>query len=140
MMTNLAKRLSEMLTIFCLIFRWGTADPMRIKEKIFDFDDWNSYGIALYRPFFLQDNFDSPVSTTFETENEVTLDHLAGRLLHPLVLYYRPEPYIVFKDLTIMPNSMLSIAPGVVLEFYPSVGILALGPLIAQGIVPRTLK
>lgn len=32
-----------------------------------------------------------------------------------------------------MPSSLLNIAPGVVLEFYPSVGILALGPLIAQG-------
>jgi hypothetical protein len=32
-----------------------------------------------------------------------------------------------------MPTAQLSIAPGVQIEFYPSVGILALGPLFARG-------
>lgn len=63
----------------------------------------------------------------------MTIDNLSGRLMHPLILYKRREPYIVKADLTIMPNAMLSISPGVELEFYPSVGILALGTLVAQG-------
>jgi hypothetical protein len=113
---------------------WGTSDPKRIKERIFDFDDWNSYAIATYRPYLLREDYDSPFSTTFEPENEVTIDNLGGRLLHPLILYKRNRPYIVKSDLTIMPNAMLTIGPGVELEFYPSVGILALGPLIAQGL------
>jgi hypothetical protein len=113
---------------------WGTPDPKRIRERIFDFDDWNSYAIASYRPYLLKDDFDSPISTTYEPENDVTIDSLSGRLLHPLILYKRNRPYVVKSDLTIMPNAMLTIGPGVELEFYPSVGILALGPLIAQGL------
>lgn len=114
-------------------FRWGTSDPRLIKERIFDFDDWNSYAIASYRPYYTQDSLDSPMSVTYEPENEVTLDHLQGRLMHPFTLYYRERPYVIKSDLTIMPSAQLTIAPGVQLEFYPSVGILALGPLFAQG-------
>jgi len=112
---------------------WGTADSKMIRERIFDFDDWNSYALALYKPYLQRDDFDSPISVSYEPEDEVTIDNLSGRLLHPLILYKRNRPYVVKSDLTIMPNAMLTIGPGVELEFYPSVGILALGPLIAQG-------
>ena len=81
----------------------------------------------------MQDNFNSPLSTTFESENDITIDNLSGRLMHPLTLYYREQPYIIKSDLTIMPTASLSIAPGVQMEFYPSVGILALGALFARG-------
>jgi len=81
----------------------------------------------------MQDSMESSISVTYESENEVTLDHLQGRLMHPLTLYLRDRPYVVKSDLTIMPSAQLTIAPGVELEFYPSVGILALGPLFAQG-------
>lgn len=81
---------------------WGTSDPKRIREKIFDFDDWNSYAIANYRPFLMRDDFDSPFSTTFEPENEMTIDNLGGRLLYPLTLYRRNRPYIVKSDITVM--------------------------------------
>lgn len=75
----------------------------------------------------------------------MTIDNLSGRLMNPLILYKRKEPYVVKSDLTIMPNAMLSISPGVEIEFYPSVGILALGTLVAQGqpeapIIMRPIK
>lgn len=34
---------------------WGTADLDTIRDKIFDFDDWNSYAVARFRPFYLED-------------------------------------------------------------------------------------
>jgi len=115
------------------VFRWGTDDAKIIKDRIFDFDDWNSYTIATYRPFLTRDDFDSPISVIFTPENEVTLAHLSGRLMNDLTIYERPYPYVVKSDLTVMPGKTLTIGPGVVLEFYPSVGILVLGTLYAEG-------
>ncbi|CAG7818624.1 unnamed protein product, partial [Allacma fusca] len=119
---------------------WGSSDPRRIKERIFDFDDWNSYAIASYRPYLLKDDFEAPISVGYEPESPLTIDNLGGRLMHELTLYYRTQPYIIKSDLTIMPNAQLTIAPGAEIEFYPSVGILALGPLIAQGTPEEPIK
>lgn len=37
------------------------------------------------------------------------------------------------SDLTVMPDVTLTLAPGVVMEFTPKVGILVLGRLVAKG-------
>lgn len=42
---------------------WGTLNQPEIWEKIFDFEDWNSYAIAEYYPFLVSDDFRSPIST-----------------------------------------------------------------------------
>ena len=46
---------------------------------------------------------------------------------------------MIKRDLTVMPEVTLTIEPGVVLEFYPSVGILVLGTLHAQGSLHRNI-
>ena len=51
----------------------------------------------------------------------------------------RPRPYVIRSDLTVMPEVTLTIEPGVELEFYPSVGILVLGTLHAQGNIDRNI-
>ena len=33
---------------------WGSADINVIRDRIFDFDDWNSYAIAHFLPYYLQ--------------------------------------------------------------------------------------
>lgn len=48
-------------------------------------------------------------------------------------LFYRPEPYRVYSDITILPDAVMTIDPGVIMEFAPNVGILVLGTLRAQG-------
>ena len=54
--------------------------------------------------------------------------------------YSRPgRPYIIRSDLTVMPEVTLTIEPGAELEFYPSVGILVLGTLHAQGNIDRNI-
>lgn len=63
----------------------------------------------------------------------MSLDALGGRLEESITLYHREKPYKVLSDLTVMPKAMLTITPGVVLEFAPRVGILVLGTLSARG-------
>jgi hypothetical protein len=58
---------------------------------------------------------------------------LGGRLTEDLHLIRRSTPYVVRSDLTVMPGVSLIIDEGVQLQFYPSVGILVLGSLVAQG-------
>lgn len=113
---------------------WGSLSYNGINDRIFDFDDWNSYAVAELSPFLLQDSFTSATSILETRDLLPQLDRfLGGRLTKSMTLPYRKEPYIVESDLTVMPNVRLVIEKGVILEFMPSVGILVLGDLIAAG-------
>lgn len=113
---------------------WGTADLNKIRERIFDFDDWNSFAITHFLPYYLDGSFESALSSSFEQTPQIDLDNLGGRLHESIRLLPRPgRPYVIKRDLTIMPDTVLTIEPGVEMEFYPSVGILVLGTLQAQG-------
>lgn len=113
---------------------WGTANLEQIRERIFDFDDWNSYAIAKFRPYYLEPTWDGGQSLTGDiVVPPMDVEKLGGRLYHDLVLHQRDRPYVVFTDLTVMPGVILTILPGVELEFNPSVGILVLGVLHAEG-------
>ncbi|CAG0893659.1 unnamed protein product [Cyprideis torosa] len=114
---------------------WGSSDVREIRRRIFDFDDWNSNGVAEFIPFYTRPVFESPLHHgTGGLESEIDLDRLSGRIFRNLHLQKRPEPYVIRADLTIMPNVTLTIDPGVRLQFYPSVGILVLGVLRAMGL------
>ncbi|KAL0266608.1 UNVERIFIED_CONTAM: hypothetical protein PYX00_009105 [Menopon gallinae] len=112
---------------------WGSSDINVIREKIFDFDDWNNHAIASFRPYLTEDRINGSLSVSWENENILDLDNLGGRITKDLTLFRREVPYIVRKDITVMPEATLSIAPGVIMEFEPNVGILVLGTLRAQG-------
>ena len=113
---------------------WGTANQTVIQDKIFDFDDWNSYAIAEYFPHLL---FNSPAAKLAEgkklDQNMDISGYLGGRVEGAMTLKKRSTPYIVKRDLTIMPLGSLFIDSGVELQFYPNVGILVLGSLTARG-------
>ena len=112
---------------------WGTSNIDLIREKLFDFDDWNSYSTAHFLPYLLENSFDSQLSTSYVRTPDVDFDNLGGSLHESVRLINRRRPYIIRRDLTIMPGVTLTIDPGVELQFYPSVGILVLGTLMAQG-------
>ncbi|KAB7501563.1 Protein bark beetle [Armadillidium nasatum] len=114
---------------------WGSREVSFIQERIFDFDDWNNYAIASFRPFLIESRFDSPAAGGIGRVDDTYIKDgtLGGRLTKHLLLKYQEEPYIVTSDLTVMPGVILRIEPGVTLEFYPSVGILVLGKLEAIG-------
>merc|ERR1712012_805322 len=81
---------------------WGTDDLEMIRDRIFDFDDWNSYAVAQYLPYSLQNSFDSGLSAGYERAQEINLDNLGGRLFESLRLIDRGRPYIIRRDLTVM--------------------------------------
>ncbi|XP_015781798.1 protein bark beetle-like [Tetranychus urticae] len=113
---------------------WGTANSTRIKERIFDFDDWNSYAIANFSPMLTTESIDAALVNADLREAFMDLDRpFGGRIHSSLTLTKRDKPYIINADLTVLPGANLTIQPGVVLEFYPSVGILVLGDLVAYG-------
>ena len=118
---------------------WGTSDINIIREKLFDFDDWNSYATTHFLPYLLENSFDSSLSTGYVKEPDVDFDNLGGRLFESVRLINRRRPYIVKRDLTVMPDVVLTIDPGVELQFYPSVGILVLGTLQAQGNIDNNI-
>ncbi|XP_037072320.1 LOW QUALITY PROTEIN: protein bark beetle-like [Pollicipes pollicipes] len=112
---------------------WGTRDPHQIRERIFDFDDWNSYAIAQFSPFLTSDALAGPEESELEREPQPDPDNLGGRIRRNLTLRWRPQPYVVRSDITVLPGATLRLEPGVTLEFYPSVGLLVLGTLLAVG-------
>ncbi|XP_030745583.1 protein bark beetle isoform X2 [Sitophilus oryzae] len=112
---------------------WGTASENEIQERIFDFDDWNDHAIAEFRPFLLEEDFQSSHSLILTTSSSIDFDNLKGRLWEDVTLQARDSPYVIQSDLTIMPNVTLTINPGAVLEFAPNIGMLVLGNLLAQG-------
>lgn len=113
---------------------WGSVIKSDIVNRIFDFDDWNSYAIIIISPFLTTDSF-TAASMRLDTSSAINhwMKPLGGRLTTSMTLPYRKDPYVVESDLTVMPNATLFIERGVTLEFMPSVGILVLGDLIAAG-------
>ena len=73
------------------------------------------------------------LQVSFEPPVIVDFDNLGGRLHDSITLRPRIDPYVVRADLTVMPETTLTILPGVVMEFAPNVGILVLGTLNARG-------
>ncbi|PZC85077.1 hypothetical protein B5X24_HaOG202841 [Helicoverpa armigera] len=112
---------------------WGSTIEKDIRNQIFDFDDWNNHAIATYLPYLLEDSIDSSVSASFSPEIIVDTNELGGRLLSNFTIESRIAPYTVRADITVMPDAILTISPGVILEFAPNVGILVMGNLQAIG-------
>lgn len=112
---------------------WGSRDPYYIDQRIFDFDDWNNHAEAKWRPYLIEDSILGSISVSFKENTTVDLDNLGGRIYEDLTLTRRVTPYVIKRDITIMPDVTLNIGGGVEMEFAPNVGILVLGTLNARG-------
>ena len=64
---------------------WGSADLNVIREKLFDFDDWNSYAITHFLPYYLTSSFESSLSNVVERKPEIDLDNLGIEFFFHLV-------------------------------------------------------
>lgn len=113
---------------------WDTKIEQQIQKQIFDFDDWNNHAVATFKPYLTEDSFDGSYSDTFERQHEVDLDNLGGMISTNITLERKDTPYIIHSDITIMPDTTMTISPGVEMEFAPNVGILVLGTLKAKGL------
>lgn len=112
---------------------WGSRDPQYIEQRIFDFDDWNNHAEAIWRPFLLENDVFGSLSASYHENSTVDLDNIGGRIYQDLTLRRRDTPYIIRRDITVMPDVTLNIGGGVEMEFAPNVGILVLGTLNARG-------
>ena len=112
---------------------WGSRDPQYIEQRIFDFDDWNNHAVANWRPYLIENNILGSISVSFQENTTVDLNNLGGRIYEDLTLTRRDTPYVIKRDITIMPDVTLNIGGGVEMEFAPNVGVLVLGTLNARG-------
>ncbi|XP_050428797.1 protein bark beetle isoform X2 [Adelges cooleyi] len=113
---------------------WGSVDVNRIKELIFDFDDWNNNAVAVFTPFLIDDTFDASLSMTWDDDLlRVSNGVLGGKITESFTVAPNENPYTVISDITVMPGATLTILPGTTLEFAPNIGILVLGSLVARG-------
>lgn len=119
---------------------WGRTDYAGILERIFDFDDWNNYAIADFFPYLTEPQFNSDLSGGEPVKPPLDTSRLGGRVLEDQVLAYKTTPYIVERDLTIMPQATFTISAGTELQFRPNVGILVLGRLVARGVEYNRIK
>ena len=119
---------------------WGTPDQYEMRRRIFDFDDWNNFAIANYFPFISIPDIYGDLSNDQELQVELDINRLGGRITRDLTIPARGIPYIVYSDLTVMPNVTFTIQPGTELQFYPNVGILVLGKLIATGVPTSRIR
>ncbi|GMT10248.1 hypothetical protein PFISCL1PPCAC_1545 [Pristionchus fissidentatus] len=132
---------------------WGAANEALIAQRIFDVDDWNTFTMARYSPFFVTEehfiNFwwNPSIGQLASADHiEPSVDDLKGRMYESKTLTlvmerwnnfprdYKPfRPYRITRDLTIMPGATLTIADGVEVHIWPNVRILVLGDLVANG-------
>ena len=121
---------------------WGTVDVTAIRERIFDFDDWNNFALANFANFLLAERLDAPTSRQLISQPQVEVgasSGFGGRLYNAVRLRRRTTPYLVVRDLTVMPDAVLTIDAGAILEFAPNVGLLVLGRVVAEGALHRPI-
>lgn len=119
---------------------WGSVIQFQIKQRIFDFDDWNNFAIAEYAPFLDTPDFKAETIPGSAIDEEIDLDRLGGRIVRDFTIPARREPYIVYSDLTVMEGAILKIPAGTEFQFQPNVGILVLGILEARGLPYSRIK
>ncbi|XP_046801135.1 protein bark beetle isoform X1 [Lucilia cuprina] len=113
---------------------WGSSDIDFIESKIFDFDNWNDHADVIFQPYLIEDSFDASVSLVKENRDVIDLNTWqGGRIFSDLYIRKRSEPYVIKNDITVMPDTTLTIEHGVKMEFEPSIGMLVLGSLNAIG-------
>ncbi|XP_066292653.1 protein bark beetle-like [Branchiostoma lanceolatum] len=109
---------------------WGTDDEEAIREKIFDYNDWNSGAQVTYSPFLDSSN-GNPVDAT--SAHSATAQAFDGLLFNDLHIPKGSSPVLMKSDLTILPGATLTLDPGVEVKAAPGVGILNYGHINMVG-------
>ncbi|CAH8432917.1 unnamed protein product [Heterobilharzia americana] len=117
---------------------WGTSNIKEVRERIFDFDKWNSLSLINYDHYLSSSDLtNNQISSKLSSwkQNDIPKERsvLGGRIEENLFIPVRSQPYKITSDITVMPRIELRIEAGVRLEFAPHVGILILGRIEARG-------
>ncbi|CAH1273220.1 TNC [Branchiostoma lanceolatum] len=117
-------------TIDAIYNWWGTDDEDVIRQKIFDYNDWNSGAQVTYSPF-LDSAGGNPVDAIGNPNP--TAQAFGGLLFNDLHIPKGSSPVLMKSDLTILPGATLTLDPGVEVEAAPGVGILNYGHINMVG-------
>ena len=115
---------------------WGTSIPVKLRERIFHFENWNDRPNVIYLPAAATPNFTDVITGQVFTN----ISKIGGYVETPLRLMFTRSPYVVVADLTIAANATLEIDPGVKIYFMPNIGLLVLGDIIAHGTKNNLIK
>ncbi|XP_078610876.1 uncharacterized protein LOC144881585 [Branchiostoma floridae x Branchiostoma japonicum] len=109
---------------------WGTDDEEVIREKIFDYHDWNSGAQVTYSPFL--DSSNGNPADAIVTPHP-TAQAFGGLLVNDLHILRQSSPVLMRSDLTILPGATLTLDPGVEVKATPGAGIVNYGRINMVG-------
>jgi len=120
-------------TVDATINWWGSDVEQLIRNRILDFIKRSDHALVQWNPFLSCRELNC-VQTKVPMPFVLQLNRpLRGPVTSHTIIHKRREPYLVNGDLIVMPETMLTIEPGVELHFAPNTGILVLGNLNATG-------
>ena len=115
---------------------WSTDNELIIQNRIFDFDDSSFLATIDYFPFLLSAD-PSDVAGSSHPRNYPLFvtpsGEVGGQLNDSVTLTAAGSPYLITRDVTILPTGSLSIEAGVVIEVKANTGILVEGSMMSLG-------
>ena len=132
-----AESISSLDQINITLNWWGTANEVKIQERIFDFDDSSNLAVARYFPFLLSSSLSDVANSTHPRMNTPFINannEIGGQLAENITLAAFRSPYTVTRDVTVLPAAVLIIEAGTELRFQPNVGMLVEGQLLTKGL------
>ena len=115
---------------------WGTADELLIQKRLFDFDDSNFLITINYFPFLLSADLSDVAASSHPRRYPPFINSsgdVGGQLNDSATLTLAGSPYLISKDVTVLPPGTLTIEAGVVIRVKANTGILIEGSLLALG-------
>eukprot|EP00058_Branchiostoma_floridae_P027962 XP_002613453.1 hypothetical protein BRAFLDRAFT_84589 [Branchiostoma floridae] len=115
---------------------WGTKRKAVIAARIFDYNSRYTLAKVDFTPYLLSPDISNlTLSGSTEPANKFVLLNrtIGGTIGGNVVLSKRLSPYVVTRDINILPGGKLVLEAGVRLEFLMHVGMMIHGQLIANG-------
>eukprot|EP00118_Oscarella_pearsei_P003217 m.13434 g.13434 ORF g.13434 m.13434 type:complete len:5185 (+) comp24805_c0_seq1:361-15915(+) len=115
---------------------WGTKNEIVIQKRIYDFDDSSYLATAEYFPFLLSANPSDEAGSSHPRNYPPLVSpsgEIGGQLTTALTLTASGSPYLMTRDVTVLPSGILTIEAGVVIEVQSDTGILVEGSLMSMG-------
>ena len=124
---------------------WGTDNELIIQNRIFDFDDSSFLATIEYFPFLLSADPSDVAGLSHPRQYPLFVTpsgEVGGQLNDSVTLTAAGSPYLITRDVTILPTGSLYIEAGVVIEVKASTGILVEGSMMSLGssISPVTFR
>ncbi|KAI8515001.1 hypothetical protein Bbelb_075920 [Branchiostoma belcheri] len=115
---------------------WGTRRKAVIAAKIFDYNSRYTLAKVDFTPYLLSPDISNlTLSGSVEPANKFVILNrtIGGTIGGNVFLSKRLSPYVVTRDINILPSGRLVLEAGVRLEFLMHVGMMIHGQLIAEG-------